>query len=277
MKFTLPFPKRLGLLALLFVLGLCMTAGISLLLGHMPTSVANQLRLTTLFQAILVFVLPAVATAVLCTRRPAELLMIKTLPSWRGLLLAVCVLVCSTPLMEWIVELNEKLPLPQGLIDAEMRARAATGAMMDGGAHTVDALVLNVLIMGLMTGLAEELFFRGGLQRLLQSRPMSVHAAIWLAAVVFSALHGQFLGFIPRVLLGALFGYAMMWTGSLWTAVLLHALNNSVVVATDWLGIETAAMATGGAVVASAVLTVAGLWLLRREGAGQSRFMSRGM
>ena len=64
---------------------------------------------------------------------------------------------------------------------------------------------------------------------------MSKPASVWIAAFVFSAMHFQFFGFIPRLLLGAFFGYLYIWSGSIWTSVFAHALNNSMVVITAWL------------------------------------------
>ena len=63
----------------------------------------------------------------------------------------------------------------------------------------------------------------------------SRHFAVWTAAVIFSLLHFQFYGFVPRVLLGAFFGYAFLWSGSLWVPVIGHALNNSAVVVSTYL------------------------------------------
>ena len=58
----------------------------------------------------------------------------------------------------------------------------------------------------------------------------SVHVGIWLAAALFSAIHLQFYGFVPRMLLGALFGYLYIWTGNLWVPMLAHFFNNGFAV-----------------------------------------------
>ena len=115
------------------------------------------------------------------------------------------------------------------------------------------------------TGLGEEMFFRGALQRICCDGMRRRHLAVWTAAFVFSTLHFQFFGFVPRLVLGAFFGYAYLWSGSLWVPVIGHALNNSAVVAFMWMGnnsIDVAAMGEAGsqsAVVAivSATVTVA--------------------
>jgi membrane protease YdiL (CAAX protease family) len=113
-----------------------------------------------------------------------------------------------------------------------------TTTLLLGGRGVAD-LVLSLLIVGVLTGLGEELFFRGALMRLIQTRPMSAHAAVWITAVVFSAIHMQFGGFIPRMLLGAYLGYLLLWSGSVWLPVLVHMVNNSISVWARWSGNET--------------------------------------
>jgi membrane protease YdiL (CAAX protease family) len=79
------------------------------------------------------------------------------------------------------------------------------------------------------------LFFRGVLLSWLKDSFRNKHLAVWLSAIVFSAIHIQFFGFFPRMLLGAYLGYLFLWTGSLWTSVLAHFLNNAIVVITAFL------------------------------------------
>jgi CAAX amino terminal protease family. len=52
------------------------------------------------------------------------------------------------------------------------------------------------------------------------------HVAIWVSAFIFSAFHVQFFGFVPRMLLGALFGYLYVWSGSLSISIIGHFVNN---------------------------------------------------
>ncbi len=94
--------------------------------------------------------------------------------------------------------------------------------------------VMNILIIGVLTGIGEEFFFRGALQKMLIGCRINHHVAIWISAIVFSALHFQFFGFVPRVLLGAFFGYLYWWSGNIWVNSFAHALNNSLVIISTW-------------------------------------------
>ena len=111
----------------------------------------------------------------------------------------------------------------------EMAATQLTELMMSDVSWR--GLVLNLLVMALMTAFAEECFFRGTLQTMLKTETDKMpHLAIWVTAFIFSAIHLQFYGFFPRLLMGAWLGYLLCWTGSLWVPVVAHAFNNAMVV-----------------------------------------------
>jgi membrane protease YdiL (CAAX protease family) len=96
--------------------------------------------------------------------------------------------------------------------------------------ENIGGLLINIFMVALIPALGEEFLFRGMIQRILYEWFRNKHLAIWIAALLFSLMHYQFLGLFPRVLLGALFGYLFVWTGSIWMAVLAHFINNGVAV-----------------------------------------------
>lgn len=196
-------------------------------------------RIATVVQDVALFILPAIITAVIVSPLPARLLCIDRKPSASITILAFVALMCSIPAMNMIVEWNENITLPQslGALEGWMRkseetARAQVEILL-GGASVAD-LIINILIVGVLAGFSEEIFFRGALQRLLSSGSINYHAAIWLTAFLFSAFHIQFFGFFPRLLLGAFFGYLLYWSGSILLTALMHAINNSIVVYSMW-------------------------------------------
>jgi len=93
--------------------------------------------------------------------------------------------------------------------------------------HSPNQLLIGILVMGIIPGIGEELLFRGVLQGLLHAMTKNIHIAICLSAFIFSAVHIQFYGFIPRFLLGLLFGYIYWWTKDLSLAMLAHFFNNA--------------------------------------------------
>ena len=99
---------------------------------------------------------------------------------------------------------------------------------------TFGGLLLNLLIIALIPAVGEELTFRGVLQQGLM-RKMNPHVAIVISAAIFSFIHFQFFGFLPRLFLGLLLGYMFYITGSLWTSILMHFVNNGTVVVLYYL------------------------------------------
>ena len=88
--------------------------------------------------------------------------------------------------------------------------------------------ILGFVVIAIFAGLTEEVFFRGVLQPLFQNITKNKHAAIWITAIIFSAIHFQFYGFIPRMLLGALFGYLYVYTNNIAVPIWAHILNNGL-------------------------------------------------
>jgi membrane protease YdiL (CAAX protease family) len=64
-------------------------------------------------------------------------------------------------------------------------------------------------------------------QKLFQNWSKNVHVGIWVAAILFSAMHMQFYGFLPRMVLGAGLGYMLAWSGSIWLSIIGHFINNA--------------------------------------------------
>jgi uncharacterized protein len=87
-------------------------------------------------------------------------------------------------------------------------------------------LLLGLFVIALLPAIGEELVFRGMLQPEFYRASGNQHTAIWISAFIFSAFHMQFFGFVPRMLLGALFGYLYVWSGNLWMPMIAHFVNN---------------------------------------------------
>lgn len=244
---TPKYDKRLAIkpslsLAMLACLFLFFLIAMSLLMQFIMSKMTDQvasLRIMAVVQDIFMFILPAIATAMISTRLPAWLLRIDKFPNAGLSLTVLCIMVVSIPAMNMLVEWNSNLTFPDSMSEIALKmkmmeeaADASVNAMLSG--NGLGSLIMGILIIGIFAGFSEEIFFRGALQRFI-GFTVNHHVAIWLTAFIFSAIHLQFFGFIPRLLLGAFFGYLAYWSGSLWLAVYAHVFNNSMVVITKWL------------------------------------------
>jgi membrane protease YdiL (CAAX protease family) len=146
----------------------------------------------------------------------------------------------SGPLVEWTFALNKQMVLPeflQGLQEwmqnKEEELNRITKQLLRMN-NSADLLV-NLVMIAALPAIGEELIFRGCFQNIFSRWTGSYHWGIWLAAILFSTIHVQFYGFIPRMLLGALFGYLFYWGRSIWLPILAHFVNNAAAVITAYV------------------------------------------
>lgn len=211
-----------------------MVVSVGWLLSDVDKTATSSLKWLQCIQTLSLFLLPALLCAWWCddNHRPFRWLRMDKMISWHVVGLAALVMVCAIPGINLLADLNNRIVLPECLSSLEqffrqMEEEAALLTERFMQADNVWVMMINMGLMAVLPALAEEMSFRGVLQQLLGGR---THVAIWLTAVIFSAIHMQFYGFIPRMLMGALFGYVFVWTGSLWVPIVMHFVNNGMAV-----------------------------------------------
>lgn len=159
---------------------------------------------------------------------------------WWLLLIGVVLMFISLPVTNQLTRWNEAMSfggvfekLEEYLKMLEETAAATTEKMLN--VDTIGGLLLNLLVIALIPAVGEELTFRGVLQQGLMRRVKSPHVAILLSAAIFSFIHFQFYGFLPRMFLGILLGYMFYITRSLWTSIAMHFVNNGTAVVLYYL------------------------------------------
>lgn len=198
----------------------------------------SNVSLAKFFQitnSIGVFVLPALLIAWWFEDRPMSFLGLKEAPVLSSLLIVMITMLTLLPMIEMLATWNARLVLPDFLASMEAWMKRAEDAARDLTLRflkmeTVGELGVNFVMIALIPAVGEELLFRGVLQRYLGDWIKNKHIAIWLTAFLFSALHLQFYGFLPRFLLGIYLGYLLMWSGNLWYPILAHLINNGTAV-----------------------------------------------
>ncbi len=157
-----------------------------------------------------------------------------------GIPLAILLMIAAQPLVSWTNELNSYLKLPQWLSGLETwmkntdhEGELITDAFLNTTSYS--GLMVNIFMIALLPAFAEELLFRGALARLMKEWTHNIHIAVFISAFVFSAIHLQFYGFLPRFLLGEALGYLFFWSGSLWLPIAAHFTNNFLSVIVDFL------------------------------------------
>jgi membrane protease YdiL (CAAX protease family) len=143
------------------------------------------------------------------------------------LALGVCFMITISPIVEW----NMNAQFPDFMKSFDEWARGKEEQLIGvtkllTSFRSFDQYLFSLLVIALLPAIGEELVFRGLIQNEIQRGGVNPHAAIWIAAILFSAIHMQFFGFIPRMLLGAMFGYLYLWSGNLLIPIIGHFIHN---------------------------------------------------
>jgi hypothetical protein len=171
---------------------------------------------------------------------PKEYLQLRKVAPAASLLWVGLGMLAAVPLINLLGDLNSRMHLPsflapveQWMRDSEDKAAVLTEAFLDMPGP--GDLAFNLFMIALLPAVGEEWLFRGVVQRLFGEWSGKKQVGIWAAALLFSAMHLQFYGFVPRLLLGALLGYLLLWSGSIWLPMLAHFLNNAAAVLAAYL------------------------------------------
>ena len=149
------------------------------------------------------------------------------------MVLAAGISLFAFPAIGYLAELNKQLLLNlpgignllSWMQKSEAEAKQLTELMVYF--HTTSQSLLALLVIAILPALGEEFLFRGIIQNRLKDIFSNPHVAIWATGFLFSFIHFQFFGFIPRMFLGVLFGYIYHWSGNLWLPILMHFINNA--------------------------------------------------
>ena len=225
--------KLLQLIAV-FVFVMIATLLVTVLVTTNDMNDMSNVKLMKLIQSFGLFVIPPFVMASLWSNNAFEFLRLKSTLRWTTVLYVVAFMLVAIPFINMLSWLNQQIILPEALSEIEKMMQSSevqiaeiTEKMLN--VSTLGALLFNVFLVAVVPALGEELFFRGTIQRLLSDWKGALFA-IWITAFVFSAIHMQFYGFLPRMLLGAFLGYLLLWSGSLWLPIIAHFVNNSVAV-----------------------------------------------
>lgn len=249
-----------------------------LLVSDQDYSNTDSLKLLQLFQSVGMFILPPLVLAYLWSEKPFSYLQLNSAPTWWDSKKIVLIMVAAIPAINLLSFFNQQLVLPDFMqgVEVWMRNAEAETALITQkfvNVKGVNALLFNIFLISIIPALGEELFFRGTIQKIF-TEWKNAKLAIWLAAIIFSTIHLQFLGFLPRMLLGAFFGYLLLWSGSLWLVILAHFTNNFLAVVFYYFKfngfrvIDLDRIGTGDTLwlgIFSCIVTIAGIILIKKS------------
>jgi uncharacterized protein len=188
-------------------------------------------------------------------------------------LLVITFMIVNSIFIEW----NQNIEFPRALEGFEKWAKSTEQQLARlteflTKFDSVGQLILAMVVIAILPAIGEEIVFRGMIQNDFHRATGNIHISIWVSAILFSAIHLQFYGFVPRVLLGALFGYLYYWSGDLVMAIVAHFVNNGFTVLAMYfyqrgaidVDIEKTESAPPSAVIVSVILTIALLVIFKK-------------
>ncbi len=236
-----PLTKIILLLILILTCGLVSISTMALMAGpHFDvdaTSLESMrenigfMKGSQIIQSIFIFVIPSWICSYLFFSNPKAVMPGTRKINWQLLLFPILIMVFGQPFIGWLGWLNQQLTLPdswdvlyQWISSKEEELKELTQLFISNE-HWTDILI-NTLMLAIIPAIGEEWLFRGVLQSQLTDWLKSAHLAIFITAVIFSAIHIQFLTFLPRFVLGLMLGYMLVFTKNLWIPIIAHFTNN---------------------------------------------------
>lgn len=244
----------------------------------------SMLKFLQIMGTVGMFLVPAILFALL---KPfnKDFYRLKKKLNLQQILLAVLVVTFTFPLISLLIDWNMHLHLPwkelQKKIDDEQNAND-TMENIFLNMPSLGYFFFNLLLMAILPAICEELIFRGCAIHLFSKWFKNMHVAIWVSAAVFSFIHFQFYGFVPRMMLGALFGYLFYWSGTLWVPIFSHIIWNTYQLILSYMfqhnigGInpDSDAIISPLVVIVSTVIFVAALYLFFKKSKERNQFLN---
>lgn len=199
----------------------------------------GYLRLTQILSSIGLFLMPALLFAYCHDKKWFTYNALDTKPHFLLVNMVLLLSLTLLPLVALLSQWNQAVKFPDALSRLEHQFQSWEAAaeriqsilMMK---HTYPTLIANLLVMAVLPALSEELMFQGTIQVFLTDLSKKPHLAVWITALIFSIIHFEFYGFLPRLLLGAYLAYLFYWSRSLWLPILAHFLHNALSILIDF-------------------------------------------
>jgi membrane protease YdiL (CAAX protease family) len=237
----------IGILFAPLLLGLPLTELTNVFNGNTSVQNINVIRYIQVLSGIGLFIIPAFIASWLFSgtatgylnfdfrkTRKSKFNLIK----WFGAVLLLMLM--AIPCINMLAALNEMIVFPKSMSGLEQWLKAFEEAAQELTesflkVDNIGGMLFNIFMMAFLPALGEELIFRGLLQKIFIRWTGSIHVGIIITGFLFSLMHMQFYGFFPRWLLGVMFGYLLVWSGTIWLPIFAHFVNNAVAVFLSFL------------------------------------------
>lgn len=193
----------------------------------------EYMRYLLVIQDLAIFIIPSCIIFRLLKSDTESGYEVFVIPGLKEAGLVIVLAFCLFPVTSFTGEINSAMEFPDWLsgvgkwiIEHEEKANGLLDLLVPS--DTFNVMLLNLFMIAILPAFSEEMIFRGVFQGIFSKLFRSGHVAVWVTALIFSAIHLQFFGFVPRLILGLVFGYLFFWSGNLWLPIIAHFINNAV-------------------------------------------------
>lgn len=181
---------------------------------------------------LILFVGPAFLLAYLYKRDVLSFFNLRKKPSLKMVLLVIALIISANTFLNFLVDINELIPLPSGLEEKFRTMHDATVNSQNEFMQftNVFEFLLVFFIAAILPALAEEMYFRGLIQGVLSTAKLAPVHAIFIASFLFALVHFEFYYLLPLLFMGLLLGYIYYRTKNLWLSIAAHLFNNGLIV-----------------------------------------------
>ncbi len=216
----------IGLIPAFFIWGTDIISDSSVLFENV-----NFLKYYQIINSLGLFIFPPLFFAHLAYNKPFTWLNLSGKSTLLFMALSILIAITAQPFISFLGVFNGHLEfgghlkeIGEWIYKREQEAQYSTELFLKGTGWIHYSV--NIFIIAILPAIGEELLFRGAIQNSLTRVFNNAHLSIWITAILFSAIHLQFFGFLPRFMLGLIFGYLVLYGNSLWLAIAAHFTNN---------------------------------------------------
>ena len=191
---------------------------------------ANLSRLLQFITTLFFMALPALIFSRIMNRKPFHYIGFNNAISGKQVFILIVLVVIGLILSAALSEVNAIIPLSKSAeayfksLEDEYNKQVFAIANM----KTIQDYIVSLIIIALLPAMFEEMLFRGALQPIMTGIAKNAVAGIIITSILFSALHGSYYGFLPRIALGLILGFIYYLSKNLWLSVIFHFLNNAL-------------------------------------------------
>lgn len=223
---------KLLIFILLLIFGLAFSSvlgALFMLSGDGMNDITN-IQIGQVISQVFGFMLPPILYVMLVKEKPFNYLGFKKLQLWS--LLGIVAIFTIIPFLTMVAEWNDNISLPESMAVLEQKLRYIQELANETTERfmTEGSLFSGLIIVAALAAISEELLFRSVIQKAFVKICKNAHVGIIITAIVFSAFHGDFFGFVPRFILGLMLGYMFYLSGSIFPSMLMHFANNGTIV-----------------------------------------------